>query len=263
MLWQARKGLIAGRGALDGSAAGSPPLDGLSPTGAWSNSRLLLTSYGAGAIRTTSGGLVTALKDQSGSARDFSAGLVANQPTDTTAGPNSIACCGFDGSNDGFSSGLTLTNFITASSGYWIASIYIDSFPTNSATSYQNSMILGDMGSGWARMTVRSGNILYCFNWDGTEDKATGTVNASTAYVVEWRHEGGNIYQRVNGTGETSVASGNTGNVGSGSFGMGAVSGTFPFAGKIFEAATFSTVPSLADRDALVQRFGLYIGASV
>ena len=47
-------------------------------------------------------------------------------------------------------------------------------------------------------MTVRSGNIFYAYNNDGNEDQVAGTTNASTAYVVEWRHEGGNVYQRVN-----------------------------------------------------------------
>ncbi len=244
------------------SGAVGLPLDGLSPTGAWSFSRALLTSYGAGALKTVGAGVVSALNDQSGSARNFTSSST-NQPTDTTAGPNSRACGGFDGSNDYMTSGLTLSNFMTVSSGYWIASIYIDSFPTNSATSYSNSVVLGDGGSGFARMTVRSGNILYCFNWDGNEDKAQGTVNASTAYVVEWRHDTGNVYSRVNGTGETSVASGNTTNLGSGSAMMGGVTGTLPFAGKIFEMATFSTIPNQSQRDALVQSFGLWIGASV
>jgi hypothetical protein len=39
--------------------------------------------------------------------------------------------------------------------------------------------------------------------------------------------------------------------------------GTQPFAGKIFEAATFSSVPTLSQRDALVQSLGLHVGASV
>ena len=42
-------------------------------------------------------------------------------------------------------------------------------------------------------MTVRSGNIFYAYNNDGNEDQVAGTTNASTAYVVEWRHEGGNL----------------------------------------------------------------------
>ena len=33
--------------------------------------------------------------------------------------------------------------------------------------------------------------------------------------------------------------------------------------GKIFEMATFSTVPNLTTRNALVQSMGLWVGASV
>lgn len=240
----------------------SSPLDGLSPTGAWSASRKLLSTY-SGTFKTSSGGTISNLKDQSGSARDLTQATAGRQPADTTAGPNGVACLGFDGSDDNLSTGVTLTNFMSASAGYWIASIYIDSFPTNNANSYNNSMILGDNGSAWARLTVRSGNILYAFNWDGNEDKAQGTVTTATAYVVEWRHDSGNIYQRVNGAGETSVASGNTSNITNGSFAMGGVGITLPFAGKIFEAAAFSTVPSQDQRAALVQSLGKYIGASV
>jgi hypothetical protein len=112
-------------------------------------------------------------------------------------------------------------------------------------------------------MTVRSGNIFYAYNNDGNEDQVAGTTNASTAYVVEWRHEGGNVYQRVNGAGESSVASGNSTTLVNPLLLGGTAAGSKSFAGKIFEAAAFSTIPSQAQRDAIVQDFGRYIGASV
>ncbi len=239
-------------------------LDDLIASAGWSCSRPLAAGY-LGPLKTTSGGFITRLYDQTGNARDLVTQSAGRDPASTTAGPNSISCADFDGSNDVLTAdgGIGLSHFITASTGYMIASIYIDSFPTNSASSWSNSIILGDGGSGFARMTVRSGNIYYAFNWDGNEDHADGTVNIATPYVVEWRHEGGILYERVNGTNEHSVSSGNTSNIGSGALKMGGVDGTLPFDGKIFEAITFSTVPSLAKRDALVQDLGIWIGAAV
>jgi hypothetical protein len=61
----------------------------------------------------------------------------------------------------------------------------------------------------------------------------------------------------VNGANETSVADGNTLMIGT-SFRMGGI-----IDGLIYEAATFATVPTLAQRDAMVQAFGRYIGAAV
>lgn len=237
-------------------------LDGLVPSAAWSFSRALSAGY-LGPIKTVSGGFVTNLYDQSGNGYDLNQIIVGRQPASTTAGPNSIVAGDFDGSNDFLTTGLTASHFISANAGYMIASIYIDAFTTNSASSWANAIILGDGGSGFARMTARLGNIFYAFNWDGNEDKAQGVINVATAYVVEWRHEGGLLYQRVNGAGETSVASGNTSTLGSGSMMMGGVDATLPLSGKVFEAITFSTVPTLAQRDALVQFLGTYIGASV
>lgn len=257
-------GLIIAAGLLGGGGIGtetSHPLDGLSPTGAWSRSRYLRSAY-VGSKETITSGQIQTLLDQSGNSRNLTQGTSSARPTPATAGPNSIACADFDGSNDSLAStGFALSTFITNSAGYMVASIRIDTFPTNSASSFSNSVVLLDTLK-FAGMTVRSGNIFYAYNWDGNEDKATGTTAASTVYVVEWRHEGGNVYQRVNGTGETSVASGNTSTM-TGVLSMGGISGTQLFDGKLFEAVTFSSVPSLAVRDALVHDLGIWVGASV
>lgn len=242
----------------------TPPFDGLVASGTWSFSRRLYSSY-VGPFYTTNAGAVDVLKDQSGGGinSDFKQLTAINRPLPTTAGPNNIACGAFDGTNDVMAVTLPLSSYITNNSGYIIASIYIDALTTNQALSYNNSSVFADFNQLIA-ITVRQGNILYAYNWDGSEDKATGTVVISTPYVVEWRHEGGQLYQRINGAGETSVASGNTTSLTGGLY-MGArgSSALQPFSGKVFEMATFSTVPTLAQRNALVQALGAWIGASV
>lgn len=252
---------LAQLGTIPYSGAIIPPADNLSPTGAWSFSRQLLSSYSgnAGAFYLLNSGAIRTLYDQSGSNRDMSQGSPSARPVLGTGGSNNRVCGDFDGTNDGLAStGFALSTFISASSGYMIASIVIDSFPTNSASSFNNSVVLLDTGK-FAGMTVRSGNIFYAYNWDGNEDKAQGTTNVSTSYVVEWRHESGTLYQRVNGAGETSVASGNTSTL-TGTLDMGGLAGNQPFDGRICEALTFSSIPAQSNRDILAANMLSWIG---
>jgi hypothetical protein len=249
-----------GGGSVPVGTVDSYPMNGLSPTAAWSFSRNLLSSFG-GTKYTDTAGAIDALNDQSGNSRNLSA-VTTVRPTISTAGPNSRACGDFDGTDDRLSVSTAFTNLLSVSSGYMIATILIDTFPTNNATIYLNSAVMID-SSRVAGMTVRSGNILYSYNWDGNADAASGTVTTATAYVVEWRHEGGNVYQRVNGAGETSAASGNTSGAGSSFLIGGGGAGGGHLDGKIFEVGMWSTVPSLAQRDALVRDLGLWVGASV
>jgi hypothetical protein len=114
-------------------------------------------------------------------------------------------------------------------------------------------------------LTLRTGGILYAYNHDGNEDNAASAAGAvpigGNPCVIEWRHEGGQIYQRVNGANETSVASGNTSDL-TGVLRMGSntFTGSF-FNGKIFEAMIYSTVPTQAERDAIVSDMMIWVGA--
>ena len=56
---------------------------------------------------------------------------------------------------------------------------------------------------------------------------------AATPYVLTWRHEGGNLFVGVNGVESAGTASGNTSTL----------TDTLAFGGKIFELASFPTVP--------------------
>lgn len=198
--------------------------------------------------------------DQSGNARNLTDGGIAVQrPTLSTAGPNSRACAEFDGSSDFLSVGSALSNFISAGSGLVLVSCIIDAINLNNTTAYQNDWLIAD-SSAFMGLFIRNtgGGQAIAYNWDGNEDKATATIATATPYVLHWRHEGGNVYQGVNGT-ETSVASGDTTTL-TGILRMGGA-GTQFLNCKVFEAATFSTVPSGADVTTIINDCKTWIGA--
>lgn len=244
---------LLGAGPAGIGVGAAPPLDGLTSTGAWSPSRKLYTSFG-GSYYTLGTG-VSVLSDQSGNSRDLSNGTGSKQPTISGLGML------FDGNDDYLTSSAAFSNFITATDGYMIVTCKPTGFPTDNSSAFANSIVIESTPQN-ADMTVRNngGSPIYYVGSD--PNYLSTSVVANTIYVMEWRHEGGVLYQRTNGAGEISMSAGNT-NV-SGNLNLGGrSSSSISFQGIIYEAVTFSTVPSLSDRNALVQKLGLYVGASV
>lgn len=259
-------GVMGLAGALGASAGGGgggggpPPLDGLSGlTGAWSPSRKLLTAYGGSFYGLTSGAVST-LYDQSGNTRNFV--LPASNGTKPGLDTTTIAALSYDGASNRLEVNIALSNFISATDAYVICSVKPTGFPTNSGTSYLNAPIVQDSSQNFGQTTrANSGSpLLYSTNWGGGQNVQHSIV-ANTAYVVETRHQGGTFYQRLNGSNEQSVSSGNT--TVTGTLNLGGRALATSFQGLIYEVAIFSTVPNSTDRDALVQAFGTYVGASV
>lgn len=240
------------------------PLDGLSGvTGAWSAGRKMLTAYG-GSFYTDVSGFASEFLDQSGSARNFTRATAAARPAITTGGPNSRALLDFrppavDGTSDSME-GPALSNFISNSTGYFVASfIPDDAARTNfgGGAIFANDQLFGD-ASTLTGVVFQNGNMVG-FNNDGGYDIPTGhAVSNGTAYVVEWWHEGGNLNTRLNGGTTNTVASGNTTSM-TGLLRLGTVSNQADF--KCFEMAAFSTVPSGAERDAIVANLRAWCGA--
>ena len=157
-----------------------------------------------------------------------------------------------------------VSELISASAGYMVVSIRPDVVTQDSDTASSNANILA-FGGLQGGLTIRTGGVLYAYNNDGNQDKAASVASAvpigGNPCVIEWRHEGGNIYQRVNGAGETLVASGNTSDLTSVlRMGSNTLTGSF-FNGKIFEAMIYSTVPTQAERDAIVSDMMIWVGA--
>jgi hypothetical protein len=227
-------------------------LDGTSPTGAWSMFRDLLTSFVGGARYTTAGSEVNLLTEQTGSPRNFANSATGQRPVVATAGPGARACADFDGVND-FLTGSTiaLSGFLSAASGYIVVSFIVDAFTTSAVNIYDNSPIFADVG-GFVGLHLKSPNILAAYNWGGSANSTTTTIATGAPYVVEWRHDSGSLFLRVNGGAETSVASGNTTTLNA-LVNLGGVTACANI--KIFELATYSTVPALATRNAIVADF--------
>jgi hypothetical protein len=244
-----------------GSGVSVGLLDGLSPTSAFSFSRDLLTAF-VGSSRYTTGTGISTWEDQSGNNRDFSQGTGASQPTLTTAGSKSRACANFDGTNDSLAAS-GISNFFANSAGYLIVSFLPDVVNTNFGTS-SDDMVWGDFGD-YTGLFLRNNSSVYsaqAYNYDGTVDLATASITIGAANVVEWRHESGNLYIRVNaGSWSAGTTSGNTGAM-TGVLRLGQKSaGTELFEGKIFEFATWSTVPTNGQMNQIASGFVSWIGA--
>jgi hypothetical protein len=237
-----------------------PPLDGTTATltGAWSMSRTLRSAY-SGSLFTDVSGAVSVLLDQSGNARNFDQGTAGARPTLAYGGLQQRRCAAFDGTDDFLiSTGTGTSTFVTASAGYVIATGIVDTFATDVAPSLvrTNDMLWGNQDRLLGMCFRSTGPNAYAWNWDGNEDStSTGNpVTSGAAYVFEWRHDTGVVYLRVNGRTETSGTSGNSTEVEFANplkIGGEAVTPNYSNI-RFFEMAAFSTVPPLAERDALV-----------
>lgn len=229
-------------------------LDGLSPTGAWSFSRDLLSSWSSSWYSDTSGN-ITSLNDQTGNGRDLTASG-SSRPLLGTAGPNSRACGDFNGSSNVLS-GSAINQFIQNGEGYLVVSFIADSVTSGSGTRYNNNGLMAD-ASGYVGLLVDTNGLtppynLVAYNYDGNADysEVAGGVNLDQVHVAEWKHEGGNVSCRLDGGSWSTVSSGNTSNINGGlRLGRGYVN---YFDGKVFEAIAFSSIPDEEDQDAIVE----------
>lgn len=244
-----------------GGGAPAFPLDGKSPTGAWSMFRDLLSSFVGGTRYTTATG-VNSLNDQTGNGRHFQQATTTLQPAVTTAGPNSKTCLDFDGTDDVLINLSNQSNFITNNASFIVISCLVDTISTDNAGSPSaNCCVFGDPG-GYTGLVLRStGPSALAYNFDGNYD-ATSLVTIATAtpLVLAVRHDSGTLYVSKNGGTEGSVASGNTGDLAY-KLQLGRSIGAW-LDGKIFEIATFSTVPDSTTRAAIIADFMSQIGAT-
>lgn len=248
------------------AAPSGPPLDGLSPTAAWSASRELLTSFAGGSKYTDAGGgAISSFNDQTGNGRHLTdGGTSTRRPTLTTAGPLSVACLDFDGASD-FLSGAAYTSFFSASSKFAIFSVIFDSItsvtdPVFATTGHtvisDTSGVIGLWGS-----TDGGLDKVYASSYQaaGGATPVSRTITEGTAYVITLRHESNVLYVTANGS-EASTAATDTFASG-GNLQMGKWSGSDYLDGKVCEGATFQTIPDASARAALIANFTAQIGA--
>lgn len=229
----------------------SAPLDGISGTvkTAFSWSRKLLTSYSGEFSREVSGD-TDRLFDQKGT-KHLNQTTVNDRPLLTTAGGQSRACGSFDSSSE-FLQGSGMGSYISAGTGYIIISAIIDTIDSD-AENANALQIFGQDTSGNGilfRTSTGTPNGVNSWNYDGSDDNTAGIdISTGAEVVIEWRHESGTLYCRLNGANEVSVSSGNT-SFPPASAVMAASEGDL-LACKVFELVTFTTIPTLSDRNAL------------
>lgn len=131
-----------------------------------------------------------------------------------SAGALQLPNIDLDGYDD-YYAGPKLNNFITASEFDVLVAFSADVInSTNHANPWENTGILID-SYGYFGLYLKNGFLLG-YNWDSNSDTISIALSTSTAYVVRFRHSGGNIYMSINGGSESSVASGDTGDIISG-----------------------------------------------
>lgn len=199
-------------------------------------------------------GYVSKLYDQSGNGNDISQATTGKQPLYVAeVGDNTRVGVSFDGSNDILASTVAMTSLMSVSTGYMLIAGLIDAATLDSATKTSNHLLMGDASSKLG-MYVRKGGTLYGVNDDGSLDAGIEAAPLYVPFVAELRHESGIVYLRINGGDEDSATSGDTSSL-SGVLNIGDLSaGSHALDFKMFAALTFSTVPTLAERDRMVER---------
>jgi hypothetical protein len=244
---------------------GSPtyPLDAYSPTGAWSMSRDLLSSWAGNARYTTATG-VDSWKDQTGNGRHFNQSTTSLQPSvDTAVGPNNRTGANFDGSDDILINTSNMSSFIANNDAFIVVSCLIDTITTdNSGSIATNQALFGDPG-GYTGLVLRStGPNAWAYNFDGGYKQKEIAITTATPLVLTWRHTGGTLYISKNGGSEASVAAGNTGDLAY-KFQLGHTF-TTSLDGKIVELATWNSgsTPDATARAAIIADFMSHVGAT-
>lgn len=255
------------------SGSYSPTTPGALAQWAVSRSRILVPGY-AGPLDfiDVASGRLTTWYDQSGFARNMVATAV-NAPYPITSGPHSRPCADFAPADVTHinelhtDTGLTpphlMSSVMSASEGYMVVSIRPDVITQNFPAAHEDASVFRTALDGCG-IALRSGGICYAWNIDSIgEAKISATVPvAGLPCVIEWWHQGGFLNMRVNGASMVSTTSGNTVSAIDSAIRMGFGNGTFSeYDGKIFEAMIFSTVPSLAERDAIVADMMDWVGA--
>jgi hypothetical protein len=235
-------------------------------TGAFSFSRDLLSSFSS-ARQTNTAGAIDSWVNQTGNGIVLT-GATTGRPTLAIAGPSNRACADFDGTDDKLSTsgggGQQIANLFTNAAGWIAISFIADVIDANDPTVYSNECLVADHG-GYMGLFLKTGDAVHSYNYDGTVDTNSTPITETAVHVVEWRHEGGNVYVRVDGGAEEVAASGNT-QVMTGQLRIGSTavspSGATELNGKVFELITYSTVPSLADRNIIVANMKTWAGVA-
>jgi hypothetical protein len=179
-------------------AALAPPLDGLTPTAAWSLSRKLFTADAGAPFFTNTSGQVTLVRDQTGNSRAVGRTAGIQAPAVGTGGPSLRDCADFSTSGQDSFGGPAFISMWTTSTQYTCFSFIVDAYVTDDPTPDNNSPLWYDEFFLISGVYVRAtGPTVYYTNHDGVKDAASAILPAAgTPFVVETMHAGGTISVR-------------------------------------------------------------------
>ena len=195
------------------------------------------------------GSTVSQWSDQSGAGNHWPQATATRQPT--YGGPGDGV--DFDGADTALT-GPTLSGLISASAFTVFVVFSADTVSTNGANTWQNSALIGQP-SAFFGIHLKSAPNANVFNWDGSDDKATGAIALMTRTILTARHGSGNLGMRVNNGAEATAASGDTTVLsGATEMGRGNNSDVVCYDGKIYEVVFFNTHLPDADQ-ALIRAY--------
>lgn len=169
----------------------------------------LFDATSGGNAVTADASSVARWEDQSGNARHFTQSISNDRPVLKTSVLNGKNVIRFDGSNDKLTSGIALSNFITASAYSVFVVGKAASVATNSGNSYLNAALYGDTG-GIISIYFRSTGLVGAYTWDNADKTATRSYSINTNAIFYAELSSGSIRCRINGGTEAATACGNT-----------------------------------------------------
>lgn len=198
------------------------------------------------------GATVSQWNDISGSARHFSQGTAANQPTYVSSHTwNSQPAVSFDGTNDILTSGIALSNFITNSAFTLFLVFSAAAIDTNNGTHiYSNDAIIQDQTNGDWGVHLKSAPTVHMYNYGSGENFSTDSIALNTGYVLTGTHTGGNLGARLGLASLTTTASTNTAAI-TGLLRMGASYAASPnyYQGYVGHLVIYNSYLSTTDQD--------------
>ena len=106
--------------------------------------------------------------------------------------------------------GPSISNLVSASAYEACVGARVLAVSTSNASPWLNQTLLADslgyVGVGY----MTTSNIIGGFNYDVNSDTATQSMTPPSTFVLQQRHDGGNLVLSLNGGSEASAASGNT-----------------------------------------------------
>jgi hypothetical protein len=156
-------------------------------------------------------GAVVSLYDQTGNGHALTNATATQQPAFATGiGALSRAGATFDNTDDTFA-GPSIDSFVSNTDGYAICVGQFDALTVNSADPFANQPLWCTKVAGHGVFARSTGGLYsYLYSTNPGQSAVGGTISASTLFVHEWWHGGGQLYSRVNGGATYQVTCGSS-----------------------------------------------------